>query len=1039
MSNHLIIGLGGTGGSVIRALRKRIYEEFRSNTPEGKAHVEYLYVDSSLSDLNDTKSWQTMGASVQLTPSQRLSINGISASVLSNLEAFPGIEGFISKKDQSMLNDGIGAIISDGIGGQRRRFGRMLMANNMCGLPQETFLGRVHTRVAELKRQEDTNNVTFHICAGLGGGTGSGSIVDAVAQIRNAFKQNGDNKKYQIFLYLYVPEQIIQIPGGKDSNRYYQPNGYAALLELNAMSVRTYLPTDVKGNKDEYGKVVRLLKGEDAFDMAYLYSNVNEPNEHQDSKEVNIHSVLPSIVGDFLFQKIIAGSMDGGGQMARLMNNENNGLLPEKNEADEPVHSRRFMCFGVKRVEYPETEVVEYGAYQFARQASLQMLNGLWDDARGFLDECTEDMVGKTYKQDVAKDKELQENLMTDDMLSLSVPLPSIEKHVKWKPIGITWQNSVDAYKQDVQSEYGKKEWLEEFNQQCDQYYDSMYRGCGVKKFYQDYTGELAGFAEEITRHIENRLFAKWKNGEMSIIEVHKYVSTLIAYLDDRVGIFKEKASKGASLITDNLEVDIKGIRNEWNNIGWLKDAITNASTKVFGRFADAKRDQLNLSTKVEGYLYAAKLAAELKNMLTLLNMNVVEPLRKMMADFAERMNELSAAKCKLSDAEEASLSNEVVKEYDPKVARNAVADFLKNKENQANYATALRGRIVEAAGTATPSFTALANKLNVGVIEEVAIKECINNVRRDMEDFSVKNPTQKLVGVNILEKLRSTECSTPEKMNEFIKKLYDAAQSFLVFNKFESGQGSPETAANHRKMIQLSLPAAGKDDEQWRNQFIEQFAASGSIDFKKENDVANNYKSNQIVVVAAHSGFPLRYVENVKVLKEEYDIVTRNEVDRMVVHTESFTSPLPSLFNKGKDEAKKDLLPVVILAYAMEGLLTERENPETGEKSLCFPGAINMMGIVSEWIAVGNNIVDSLDEMAKQTRAKDAARLRALVKEKLDADYKHIEKKKGLMLAMGQVLVKQVLPLVGGNDKNQTYIDFNKAAEKLCVNEFKF
>lgn len=63
MANHLVIGLGGTGGSVLRALRKRIYEEFRSNDPKGSANIEYLYVDSSLADLNNEEDWQTLGVS----------------------------------------------------------------------------------------------------------------------------------------------------------------------------------------------------------------------------------------------------------------------------------------------------------------------------------------------------------------------------------------------------------------------------------------------------------------------------------------------------------------------------------------------------------------------------------------------------------------------------------------------------------------------------------------------------------------------------------------------------------------------------------------------------------------------------------------------------------------------------------------------------------------------------------------------------------------------------------------------------------------
>ena len=176
MANHLVIGLGGTGGSVLRALRKRIYEEFRSNDPKGSANIEYLYVDSSLADLNNEEDWQTLGVSVQLSPAQRLSINGIGAGVLSNLDQYPGINSFINRKDEAMLKEGIGAIISEGIGGQRRRFGRMLIANNMCGLPQNTFVGQVHARVRALKEKEDVDDVTFHICAGLGGGTGSGSL-----------------------------------------------------------------------------------------------------------------------------------------------------------------------------------------------------------------------------------------------------------------------------------------------------------------------------------------------------------------------------------------------------------------------------------------------------------------------------------------------------------------------------------------------------------------------------------------------------------------------------------------------------------------------------------------------------------------------------------------------------------------------------------------------------------------------------------------------------------------------------------------------
>ena len=1032
MANHLVIGLGGTGGSVLCALRKRIYEEFRSNDPTGDAHIEYLYVDSSLADLNNEDRWQVLGTSVQLAPAQRLSINGIGAGVLDNLDQYPGINAFINRRDEAMLKEGIGAIISEGIGGQRRRFGRMLIANNMCGLPQNTFIGQVHARVRALKEQENVDDVTFHICAGLGGGTGSGSIVDAVTQIRNEFQRTGDDRsKFKIQLYLYVPEKIIQIPGGEDSNRFYQPNGYAALLELNAMSVGRYLPTDVKGNTDEYGNVRRLLKGQDAFDMAYLYTNVNEAG-----KEVHLHKVLPNIVGDFLFQKIVVSSMNGG-KMARLETNENNGLLPEANEVGEPVHSRKFMTFGVKRIEYPETEVVEYGAFHLARQASMQMLYGLWDDARGYI-ECAEDMVGKDYVELVEKSSELESNLLSEEYLTLSKPLPSIEKHVtNWKPIVQGWEVYVDRYKQDVQAECPKKEWYEEFNQLCTSFFDSMYRGCGVKKFYANYESQLAGFAEEICRRVENNLFGRWKLGELSIIEVHKYIKVLSTKCEERIDQYKQKINKRTAYLNEDLTAQLEDIRRDWNNIGWLRDAVTNASTKTFGRFADAKREQLTLMTTITAYGYAVKLLSEVVNMLTLLNSNSVEPLMRVYEEFADSMKKQAEDKCKLSDAEENDMKGEVVKEYDPRQVRDTVQGFLKNQENQKKHAASLRADIVEAVGAANASFSALAKKMNLTALQEVTLKACIEQSRAELNEYSKKNANLRLVNVNILDKLRNSDCSTPEKRKRFVKEIYNAAQSFLTFNGSEEGKGSPETAANHQKIIQLSLPLY-EDDDTFRNDFIKDFGESGTIPFNKDNDVSVNFKSNQIVVITAHSGFPLRYVDNLRVLKEKYDILTRNEVNRMVVHTESFAKPLPGLFNRNKEESEKDLMPIVLMAYTIDGIIIPREDPETGEKTMCFAGEKNRMGRVSRWIPVGEDIVATLKELSKMSRAMDAAALKKAVVEEMDTNYKHIDKRKQLMLKLGETLDNVLLPLFNGNENNPVFVAFNKAAEKLCDDDLR-
>ena len=87
MANHLLIGLGGTGGKILRAMRKRIYEEFGSKELTGNTHLGYIYVDSDERDLKDDASWQYMGNDVSLSPSEKVNIHGIGGGILNNLNA----------------------------------------------------------------------------------------------------------------------------------------------------------------------------------------------------------------------------------------------------------------------------------------------------------------------------------------------------------------------------------------------------------------------------------------------------------------------------------------------------------------------------------------------------------------------------------------------------------------------------------------------------------------------------------------------------------------------------------------------------------------------------------------------------------------------------------------------------------------------------------------------------------------------------------------------------------------------------------------
>ena len=41
-SNHILVGLGGTGGKILRAFKMRMFEEFHTQEERGKLSVAWL-------------------------------------------------------------------------------------------------------------------------------------------------------------------------------------------------------------------------------------------------------------------------------------------------------------------------------------------------------------------------------------------------------------------------------------------------------------------------------------------------------------------------------------------------------------------------------------------------------------------------------------------------------------------------------------------------------------------------------------------------------------------------------------------------------------------------------------------------------------------------------------------------------------------------------------------------------------------------------------------------------------------------------------
>lgn len=1024
--NHLIIGLGGTGGKILRELRKRVYEELKTDTVTNPINLDYLYVDSSPADLNDKSKWKTMGHSVHLRETQKVSIHGIGTGVLETLHRPSGISSFLTPEDRVLMKD-ISSVVSAGIGGQRRRLGRLLFANNLNIADEKNFDTRLLESVNAMTNRSGEHQVTFHVCAGLAGGTGSGSFVDVVAQIRKLFApQIGLGDQYKLVLYLYVPEIILANP--KMDSGYYQANGYAALMELNAMSVNAYHPHDVTGRTlDRNGNICRLLQNCEAFETAYLFSNINE-----EGKQFDINTTLPAAVADFIFQKNVASHLNGGGQLSRLIACENEDVKPENDSTGVPVHSRRFMSFGVKRIEYPETEIKEYFSANYARQAALQLQYNLWQDGIGF-GECSIDEVGLGYKSEIENNKE--KLLLSNAYLTLSKPIVALQGTNRWREIITGWETLVQHYKEDAMADKEKKNWFSNFTRDCELQFNTNYRGLGVKEFYRIQQGEKNGYAAHIRRHIEKMLFDDWQSGSRSILEVEKYVSLLIAHCDKRIGECDDKVSNYENSITQKISPRIDKLNAEWNKSkGLLKkavNALTDNDKDVFGQYVDAKRDLYTHKTFIEGYSYAKSLLQAIKIELDTL-LTQVHDFRLRLSELLKLVAAEADSKCNDTDKND----DKTIKKYDPELVRKVMKMFTTDKERQVNNASAIRNEWVKLLGEDAPhSFQALLERVDLSSLQDLFVKVCLNNATIAMNDWASGSSGQKLLDVNIVEKIKN-EYNTDEQLESFITDLIHSTKCFLQFNAEEMASPNPEYAATRKiSLIQLCIPKY-EDPTNFRQKFIDMFALC-CPGFNPATDVAENYKSSQIVVIAAASAFPLRYVANVANLKTVYEsklIGPQAELNKMVMFTETHAKKLPELFAKSKEDMVEELVPTLLLAFGM-GLPVRKEDPVTGGKFYAI-GFEDEFGDMGDWIKLGKNIFQAVETLTASEA--DAKKITELVQSKLKSDYRHNEKKTALRKAIATFVKEQVLPLCGGNDMDDRYQNYKSISRGLFDKELK-
>ena len=996
MRNHLIIGLGGTGGKILRSLRKNIFQEFRRNDP-GSVNLRYLYVDSdrSMMSLEDA-TWKTLGESVQLDKRSQLLITGSDLTkILNNLNDFPSIQPWIGSRQQ--WQDILGSIVGETLGGQKRRLGRFLFA---C--KSQNFKNQLNQLVGELTTGSEAA-VTFHICAGLAGGTGSGSVIDIVSQVRALYR---DPKTYRIVIYALLPEEI---PNQNWDTGNYHANGFAAIKELNALSVRNLKPHDVAGSGDR-------LELQDPFNGCYLFTNQNE-----NGLKVDLDKQLPDILADFLFQKIVAlRNADAVQVLERMENAENGDGTPETRPgANVAERSKRFLAFGIKRLAIPEKEIREYLTYNFARQAVLQLRFNNWDDTIGF-----RNLPRNVDLREMVKGKEVQERWMiTDDHLMLSRGILKEEiDNKRWKPLNREWMDYMPDFVGMVEQTNNQSMWLNELEKLMTQRYEENFRGLGVRKFYEDKLQARRLHVSQIRRRIETELFEEWRTGQKSMYDIAREVEALLGVLNDRMDDLDRRAAKSHEN-AEGAEGRVKTNRNDWDKIGLLSAAFGRRKT-LLNAHSNHLSELYIYRTQAEAIGFAKRLLQELIAEVTQLSNDVsrcTAVLDDAIKEFSARINE------RCNDGEEYDLRQALVRYYKPAQVKSFAATLDKKEDTQKRQAQAVRSALVDQIGP-DPDFTTFHTRLTRQRFFDVMEKNCTESARvahnslvSDNHDYSP------LFGVNVVSRLEQEYSGRTEDLRKFLHDFVSHAGYFLAFDSQEmtrSGAGIATGTPTKMQQFMVIVPRANENSEfaaELQRIIREQFPGDVPVKIIESDD-----KPNEITIVGLANLFPARYAKPLRFLKEKYDarIARSDNQDRakLELHCEGDGTQLPELFVPDQAQLMQKSLPYLMLAKVME-ILQPVTNPTTGTTELY------LIEEDADGFPKHTRLGRSLTDVSESLSTLTAQRLADAVQAGLDGEaFRHADRRTELQARLREEL-QTVLKERNGNFEDPTYKRFGEAA----------
>lgn len=363
-SKFLFIGLGGKGSKTVAGIKTAVYKKIDCPKDKKKPdNFEYLIIDTAKDDMDQLVRAGYGEVGLSEAPQEMETCQLYDASAADKLK--PENRNLIPENIKEWISPTINAELQgDGAGGIRQA-GRYLLFGNVAFKRVENTLTlklqKLHSQIKNPAKEK----LIVYIFAGVGGGTGSGTIIDIPYIVREICRRNMWSVK--VYAYIFLPDTYPKEATG-DHLRY---NSYAALKEIDTLMNIGQMGGAAQF-RAEYVPGFSVVSSERIFDSCVLVSGkkntglVAEPDKF--TRNVVVDNIVNLVTDNQANNLFLANSFldNSPSEIA-------NAVVKLPNTVPRNTHYQ-YLVIGTGEIILPLEQIMAYLA-----QGTMRKLESAWD------------------------------------------------------------------------------------------------------------------------------------------------------------------------------------------------------------------------------------------------------------------------------------------------------------------------------------------------------------------------------------------------------------------------------------------------------------------------------------------------------------------------------------------------------------------------------------------------------------------------------------------------------------------------------------